>query len=341
MNKLPKQLFSYTGGKTRYIKHIIPHLRTGKVYVEPFVGAGSVLCAVHRSGMFERYVINDRNPDLISLYRAIQVRPQDVIDEATELQRERSRIWLTQRSGDALREHFCKVRDVYSRQATPGALLFLAKTCFNGVWHRYIREDGIIDMNYGGDRCLIPSRSGDSDKNTAGRQKSAFNGGPLTVPEPRLLPVRSGDQVGIENQSSKQMEEASILAYNAIGQPDNIMAWHEMLQRTEIFCGDYSDVPIPKGATIYCDPPYLGTSVAYLSDNSRDFTVGLLDTCRSWSTGSQVLMTNKEHPKHPDVFTMSGSWSATISGFEAKHNTRWNSKAAERAVKEFIISWAS
>lgn len=39
----------------------------------------------------------------------------------------------------------------------------------------------------------------------------------------------------------------------------------ERLQRLEVFQKDYTDITVPSGATVYCDPPYAGTT-GYLHD---------------------------------------------------------------------------
>lgn len=69
----------YLGGKTklanRIAQAILDHTPRRGRYVEPFVGAGSVLMAVH--GHFSEYLASDIHPDLIMLYHKIQ---EDGID---------------------------------------------------------------------------------------------------------------------------------------------------------------------------------------------------------------------------------------------------------------------
>ena len=485
MNKYPKQLFSYTGGKARYAKHILPVLKQSHTYVEPFLGAGSVLTQVAKTWpSTTRFIINDANPDLMNLYRAIQSNPQAVIDEARQLQQERSRIWLTTRSGERLKEHFYKVRDAYSAGPSAGKLfflartcymglwhpsnatgdagkfegtardtdasvarnlsgikvqfgcengaihvpplidqqagrlLFLAKTCFSGMWHpveetHYLpREKGAkgtgkIDItrskgatlpcSYGsstgvkGGKPAEPHHVPELDQQ-AGRllflAKTCFNGlwhsvgteqwhkdngqipetpCPLRDGDAVLTVVRpnkSGDQVGIENMGTKDAGwekvisnipnpsgaecvrvrhaepiddiEAAIATYDAIPQPENVMAWHELLQRADLYSCDWRDVPVPDGATVYLDPPYIGTSVNYSQVNSKEWTLELLEHAAELGKRCQVVMTNKDDKKGTIMANLNG---AKWSEFDAKHNTRWNAKAADRAVKELILQW--
>jgi DNA adenine methylase len=47
---------------------ILEHLPEGAQLIEPFVGGGSVFLNSH----FKRYLLNDANPDLITLYKTLQ-----------------------------------------------------------------------------------------------------------------------------------------------------------------------------------------------------------------------------------------------------------------------------
>jgi len=64
-----KPIIAYYGGKRRLLKYILPLIPEHKVYVEPFVGGGSVYFAKPRS---EVEVISDINQPLIEFYRTIR-----------------------------------------------------------------------------------------------------------------------------------------------------------------------------------------------------------------------------------------------------------------------------
>ncbi len=72
----------YLGGKSRLAKHIAPIIESyrapGQVYLEPFVGGGSILCAVGS----ER-VACDLNEALVTMWRALQDgwEPPEVLDK--------------------------------------------------------------------------------------------------------------------------------------------------------------------------------------------------------------------------------------------------------------------
>lgn len=334
--KAPKQLFSYTGGKTRYWKHILPQLavQPGQTYVEPFLGAGSVFAALVRSGWTGRAILNDANPELMRLYRSIKTEPQAVIDEATHLQQDRSRIWLTTKSGDRLKEHFYRVRDSYALLPSAGKLLFLAKTCFNGMWapcggSKY--SDGRKGKSCS--TIKIPELAADNEQRTQDRL--------------RLVPELSSDGHGTDRYTNFSGQpyniptiidtiEQAVLTYNAIGQPDNVMAWHRALQSADLSSGDFQQLAIPAGSVVYCDPPYLGCSVDYAAENSEQFQSRLVGWCREQAErGCTVVMTNKDR----DGFFGRVAPAAEQLGYEAKHNTKWNLKAEERKVRELMLVW--
>ena len=73
-------LVSWPGGKSRLLKHIVPHIPTGSGtgYVEVFAGGCAVLLAKERSKL---EVVNDINSDLITLYRVAKHHPDALVAE--------------------------------------------------------------------------------------------------------------------------------------------------------------------------------------------------------------------------------------------------------------------
>ena len=74
----PKPLISWPGGKTRLLKHIVPHLTPATGYIEVFAGGCAVLLAKDRSKL---EVVNDINSDLITLYRVAKNHPDALVAE--------------------------------------------------------------------------------------------------------------------------------------------------------------------------------------------------------------------------------------------------------------------
>ena len=61
--------FGYPGGKSRSVKHILPHLPYRNVYVEPFGGSGAILLARQPSKI---EVFNDRYAGVTDFYRCLR-----------------------------------------------------------------------------------------------------------------------------------------------------------------------------------------------------------------------------------------------------------------------------
>src|SRR5258708_11308027 len=68
--------FKWVGGKSRLRKHIIPLLPSHTCYVEPFAGAAWVLFGKPRSDV---EVLNDKDEDLITFFRVVKEKPEDLI----------------------------------------------------------------------------------------------------------------------------------------------------------------------------------------------------------------------------------------------------------------------
>lgn len=111
---LKKRAFlKWAGGKYGLIEPITALLPEGNKLIEPFVGAGSVFLNTN----YDKYILNDVNPDLINLFKIVKRRPRRFIDDAARL------FTLRNNTADAyysLREQFNQCSDLYQR-----ALLFL------------------------------------------------------------------------------------------------------------------------------------------------------------------------------------------------------------------------
>ncbi|MDD0823821.1 DNA adenine methylase [Mannheimia sp. AT1] len=69
--------FRYAGGKFYARKLILECIPKHSVYIEPFVGGGSIFFAKDK---VEYNILNDIDPDLINTYLIIKNRPNDLID---------------------------------------------------------------------------------------------------------------------------------------------------------------------------------------------------------------------------------------------------------------------
>lgn len=66
---LPRPVVAWQGGKRWLVKELLPMIPPHKMYVELFCGGGALLCAKEPS---TAEVINDRNSELVNLYRIVK-----------------------------------------------------------------------------------------------------------------------------------------------------------------------------------------------------------------------------------------------------------------------------
>jgi DNA adenine methylase len=65
----PRPVFGWQGGKRWLVKELLPLIPEHKMYVELFCGGGALLCAKQPSAA---EVINDKNSELVNLYRIVK-----------------------------------------------------------------------------------------------------------------------------------------------------------------------------------------------------------------------------------------------------------------------------
>ncbi|WP_100642688.1 Dam family site-specific DNA-(adenine-N6)-methyltransferase [Alteromonas facilis] len=130
-NKKTRAFLKWAGGKYSLAERIVGLLPDADKLVEPFVGAGSVFL----NSDFDKYHLNDINPDLIELYSTLKRRPQTFIDDAR-------RYFVVENNTDsayyALRDEFNQTEDPYLRSLL---FLYLNRHGYNGLC-RYNRSGG-------------------------------------------------------------------------------------------------------------------------------------------------------------------------------------------------------
>lgn len=71
----------------------------------------------------------------------------------------------------------------------------------------------------------------------------------------------------------------------------NITRQLDDLRGVEWYCGDYSEIPIPAGSLIYCDPPYKNTS-GYTTGRNFDYPL-FYDWCRRKSDEGHIVFVSE------------------------------------------------
>ncbi|EID6181782.1 DNA adenine methylase, partial [Salmonella enterica] len=133
-----KPLYRWAGGKSKLLKSYNPHLpdlNSVSAYVEPFFGAGALFASVKSTYNQIPTIINDINPELVSLLNTIKHDFEAFCIELQELEA----AYLSIRSHEVRNYRFYQRREQYWKEQigsvrASALLLFLMSTGFNGIW---------------------------------------------------------------------------------------------------------------------------------------------------------------------------------------------------------------
>ena len=154
MSTEAKPFLKWAGGKGQLLGQLSEHLPkriTAEpfTYIEPFVGGGAMLFyMLQHFDTIRKAVINDVNEDLVLTYRIIK---DDVESLITNLDRlEKSYLAITDQDGRG--QIFYEVRERYNQHVGDtidrvSQLLFLNKTCFNGLYR--VNRKGQFNVPFG------------------------------------------------------------------------------------------------------------------------------------------------------------------------------------------------
>lgn len=148
-----KPFVKWVGGKTQLLGDIEKYLpkdfaHRNITYVEPFVGGGSVLFWMLRTfPNISHAVINDINPKLINVYRAVKESPTELISLLQTLENEYLPLDAEHRKAMFLAK--CQLFNSNEINAMEQAALFvfLNRTCFNGLYRENLK--GLFNVPHG------------------------------------------------------------------------------------------------------------------------------------------------------------------------------------------------
>jgi DNA adenine methylase len=130
-------VLKWAGGKRKLVPELLRHIpKKIDCYAEPFVGGGALFFAIWKR--CKRAVLIDKNKDLVVFYRVLRDEPQKLMRAA--------RCWPTndEKVFYEVRALNPRLLDDVNRAAR---VLFLNKTCFNGLWR--VNATGRFNTPYG------------------------------------------------------------------------------------------------------------------------------------------------------------------------------------------------
>ena len=136
-----KPLYMWAGGKNKMIPKYIDKCKIPYIgydtYVEPFFGGGAMMIHVAENNPdIKRFVLNDINPEIVGLYRAIKDDVYSFMGYCDELCEQYLPMDKVER-----KKFFYDIREQYTKGYSgwgyikeAGVLYFLMKTAFNGIF---------------------------------------------------------------------------------------------------------------------------------------------------------------------------------------------------------------
>lgn len=140
-----KPIVKWAGGKTKLLPELLARVpATIGTYVEPFAGGAALFFALadaaaegRKKPRFERAILADKNEDLVACYRAVRDDVEALIEALAPFKYDRE-LFYEVRAQDPR-----KMSDV----ARAARLLFLNRTCFNGLWR--VNSKGQFNVPFG------------------------------------------------------------------------------------------------------------------------------------------------------------------------------------------------
>jgi DNA adenine methylase len=132
-----RPFLKWAGGKTQLLDEIdarLPNkeIESGQIdtYIEPFIGGGAVFFhIVQKYPHIRHFVLLDANEDLVNCYNAVRNSVTSVIVDLLKLEKRYLKGNESQR-----RDMYYRVREEFNCDRSPAKLIFLNKTCFNGLY---------------------------------------------------------------------------------------------------------------------------------------------------------------------------------------------------------------
>ena len=130
-----KPFIKWVGGKGKLVPELVASLpKQFGNYFEPFVGGGAFFLSLKQLDKISTASINDINSKLILAYLQIQQNPNELITLLKGIETKYKKL-----SNEEQKEYFYQIRKKYNEEVlddihTAAYLIFLNKTCFNGMY---------------------------------------------------------------------------------------------------------------------------------------------------------------------------------------------------------------
>jgi DNA adenine methylase len=160
MSTEARPFLKWAGGKGQLLSQLDGHLpnelqRQSFTYIEPFVGGGAMLFYMLRKfPNITHAVINDINPHLVTAFRVIKEKPDELIQRLSAIEKE----YFSHSDEESKKDYYLNVRNIFNEKSLDDIdrtkyLIFLNRTCFNGLYR--VNAKGKFNVPFG--RNLHPT----------------------------------------------------------------------------------------------------------------------------------------------------------------------------------------
>jgi DNA adenine methylase len=138
-----RPIVKWAGGKTKLLSELVARMPGEmRTYAEPFSGGAALFFAIADQSekyarKFDRAILADRNEELVITYNAVKRDADSVIRELAEYKYDRDLFYATR----------SKNPKTLTDAARAARLLFLNRTCFNGLWR--VNSKGEFNVPFG------------------------------------------------------------------------------------------------------------------------------------------------------------------------------------------------
>jgi DNA adenine methylase len=138
-----KPIVKWAGGKTKLLAELVARMPGEmRTYAEPFSGGAALFFAIADQSekyarTFDRAILADRNEELVITYNAVKRDVDAVIGELSNYRYDRDLFYETR----------AKNPHAMSDAERAARLLFLNRTCFNGLWR--VNSKGMFNVPFG------------------------------------------------------------------------------------------------------------------------------------------------------------------------------------------------
>jgi DNA adenine methylase len=149
---LPRPFLKWAGGKSQLISQYVPYFpEKFATYYEPFLGGGAVFFHLYGVTRNEQppkkfpAILTDINPELVNVYCCVRDRVEELIELLAQHQENHDRDYYYRMRG-SLREQPKASRVVGTPVEMAARLIYLNKTCFNGLYRENSKGEFNVPM---------------------------------------------------------------------------------------------------------------------------------------------------------------------------------------------------